>query len=149
MAEEKAPETKARLPGIFPIFRSRAPILDLIRGQKVGVTTEALTESQRRLAEEFKEGMASALGVPAEAIRQEVVEKWIVGWTRAMVKPEYYASEVRELGRDIAEIVRSLLSRGRVSTQEVGPGAPEPSPRPRETTERRERYERASDISVG
>jgi hypothetical protein len=145
MAEEEAGAgEKSRLPKIFPIFRKRAPVLDLLRGQKVGITPETLTESQRRLAEDFKSGIASALGVPAEAIRQELVEKWVIGWTRAMVKPEYYASEARELGRRIVEIVRGGL-RG----EEVGPEAPSPPPRPAETTERRERYERGRDISLG
>ncbi len=68
------------------------------------------------MADEFRRGMASALGVPPEAIREEIVQKWIVNWTRAFVKPEYWAEvapttdRIRELGRELGEIVRSALS---------------------------------------
>jgi len=99
---------------IFPIVRERAPILDLFR-QKVGVTPGTLTTSQRQMAEEFRRGMAEALGVPPEVIREELVQKWIVNWTRAFVKPEYWAEvaptteQIRDLGRQMGEIVRSAL----------------------------------------
>ena len=90
---------------MFDFFRERA-----------GVTAGSLTESQRQMAEEFRRGMAGALGVPPEAIREDVVQKWIVNWTRAFVKPEYWAEvapttdRIRDLGRQMGEMVRGALS---------------------------------------
>ena len=84
--------------------------------ERAGVTVGALTETQRQMAEEFRRGMASALGVPPEAIREDIVQKWIVNWTRAFVKPEYWAEvapttdRIRELGRELGEIAKSALS---------------------------------------
>jgi hypothetical protein len=105
---------------IFPVIRERAPVLDFFR-QRAGVTAGNLTTSQRQMAEEFRRGMADALGVPPEAIREEIVQKWVVNWTRAFVKPEYWAEvapttdRIRELGRELGEIVRSALpARGRL-----------------------------------
>ena len=89
--------------------------MDFFR-ERVGVTAGALTESQRQMAEEFRRGMADALGVPPEAIREDIVQKWIVNWTRAFVKPEYWAEvapttdKIRVLGRELGEIVRGGLS---------------------------------------
>jgi len=100
---------------IFPLVREQAPVLDFFR-EKVGFTAGTLTESQRQMAEEFRIGMASALGVPPEAIREDLVQKWIVNWTRAFVKPEYWAEvapttdKIRVLGRELGEIVRGGLS---------------------------------------
>jgi len=68
------------------------------------------------MAEEFRRGMADALGVPPEAIREDLVQKWIVNWSRAFVKPEYWAEvapttdKIRELGATIGEIIRGALS---------------------------------------
>ena len=99
---------------IFPIIREQAPIVDFFR-QRTGIGGSALTESQKQMAEEFRRGMAEALGVPPEAIREDLVQKWVVNWTRAFVKPEYWAEvapttgKIRELGRNIGEIVRSGL----------------------------------------
>ena len=99
---------------IFPFVREKAPVLDFFR-ERVGVTAGALTESQRQMAEEFRRGMADALGVPPEAIREDIVQKWIVNWTRAFVKPECWAEvapttdRIRELGRELGEVVRSAL----------------------------------------
>jgi len=50
---------------------------------------EELPEPQRRLAEEFRRGIAKAVGVPEEAINEETVVKWVTGWSRAFIKPEY------------------------------------------------------------
>ena len=99
---------------VFPIFRKRAPLLEFFR-QKVGVTPETLTTSQRELAEEFRRGIAEALGVPPEAIKEEPIQRWIIAYTKAFVKPEYWAEvapttgQIRELGRQIGEIVLSAL----------------------------------------
>jgi len=100
---------------IFPIIREQAPVLDFFR-QRTGIGGGTLTESQKQMAEEFRIGMSQALGVPPEAIREEIVQKWIVNWTRAFVKPEYWAEvapttdRIRELGRELGEMVRGILS---------------------------------------
>lgn len=49
-----------------------------------------LTPQQKALIEKWKRGIASALGVPVEAIRDDVAERWLVEWMRALVKPEYW-----------------------------------------------------------
>lgn len=100
---------------IFPFIREKALVLDFFR-ERAGVTVGGLTESQTQMADEFRRGMASALGVPPEAIREEIVQKWIVNWTRAFVKPEYWAEvapttdRIRDLGRQMGEMVRGILS---------------------------------------
>ncbi len=100
---------------IFPFIREKALVLDFFR-ERAGVTVGGLTESQTQMAEEFRRGMAGALGVPTEAIREEIVQKWIVNWTRAFVKPEYWAEvapttdKIRDLGRQLGEMVRGALS---------------------------------------
>lgn len=89
--------------------------MDFFR-QRTGIGGGTLTESQQQMAEEFRIGMASALGVPPEAIRDDLVRNWIVNWTRAFVKPEYWAEvapttdRIRALGITMGEIVRSALS---------------------------------------
>ena len=100
---------------IFPFVREKALVLDFFR-QRTGIGGGTLTESQQQMAEEFRIGMASALGIPPEAIREDLVTRWIVGWTKAFVKPEYWAEvapttdRIRALGITMGEIVRSALS---------------------------------------
>ncbi len=100
---------------IFPFVREKALVLDFFR-QRTGIGGGTLTESQQQMAEEFRIGMASALGVPPEAIRDDLVRNWIVNWTRAFVKPEYWAEvapttdKIRALGVTMGEIVRSAVS---------------------------------------
>jgi len=78
--------------GIVQKILERRPLLRFLRGQRVAVLPETpLTPAQRALAERFKVGIAGALGVPPEAIKQEVVEKWVREWAKAFVKPEYWA----------------------------------------------------------
>ncbi|MEM2618761.1 MAG: hypothetical protein QW356_04670 [Candidatus Hadarchaeales archaeon] len=96
---------------MFPILKRPAPLLELLRGQRVAVTPETpLTEAQRKLAESFKVGIALALGVPPEAIRQESIERWIREWTKAFVRPEWWAQvsvdDMERLGRMLGEIVK-------------------------------------------
>ena len=50
----------------------------------------SLTPKQKELAEKFKRGIAEVLGVPPEAIRDDVVAKWVTEWSRAFVKEEYW-----------------------------------------------------------
>ena len=89
-------------------LRERVPFL-----QKVAVSPGSeLTPAQKRLAEEFKRGIAEALGVPPEAIKEEPIERWIRRWTAAFVKPTYWTSrtalnEVYQLGVELGNILKS------------------------------------------
>jgi hypothetical protein len=68
--------------------RSRPRLVPRILGEvTAGV---GLTPHQRVLIEKWKRGIAAALGVPVEAIRDDVAEKWLINWMRALVKPEYW-----------------------------------------------------------
>jgi len=68
--------------------RSRPRLVPRVLGE---VTVGAgLTPHQRVLIEKWKRGTAAALGVPVEAIREDVAEKWLINWMRALVKPEYW-----------------------------------------------------------
>jgi len=124
---------------IFPIVREKAPVIDFFR-EKAGFTAGTLTESQRQMAEEFRIGMASALGVPPEAIREDLVTRWIIGWTKAFVKPEYWAEvapttdKIRELGRKLGEIVRGGLS-ARESLDLMKQAQPPQAEQPQKTKE--------------
>jgi len=44
----------------------------------------------QRLAEEFRRGIAEAIGVSPEEIKPEIVEKWVREWTRAFLTPEAF-----------------------------------------------------------
>lgn len=94
------------------------PLLGPLFGEKLGVTPGAeLTEAQKRLAEEYRRGLAEALGVKPEAIRQEPIERWIRSFTRAFVKPEYYAdaivtltgTEAERLGNELGLILKEAM----------------------------------------
>jgi len=120
--------SERKLSRVFPLFRQKAPLLDALwgfraqkageKGEKAGVTPEDLNEAQRRLAERFKAGIATALGVPAEAIKQEPVERWVTEFTKAWVKPEYYAeavvsiseSQAYELGKQLGEMIATFVA---------------------------------------
>jgi len=51
---------------------------------------KVLTPEQKALIEKWKRGIASALGVPPEAIREDVAERWLEHWVKALVKEEYW-----------------------------------------------------------
>jgi hypothetical protein len=51
-----------------------------------------LTPQQKALIEKWKRGIASALGVPPEAIREDVAERWLEHWIKALVKEEYWGT---------------------------------------------------------
>lgn len=92
-----------------PLLRKLRERIEEFRGEKVAVTPGAkLTEAQKRLAEEFRRGIAEALGVPPEAIREEAVERWVKQWTAAFVKPEYWM-QARRMGYELGKIVRASL----------------------------------------
>ena len=50
---------------------------------------EELPPNLRSLAEKYRGAIANVLGVPPEAIREDMVVKWVTEWARAFVKPEY------------------------------------------------------------
>lgn len=129
---------------IFPILRDNAPFIEKLR-QKLNFSpklAKELTPAQKRMAEEFRIGMAEALGVSPERIRNDVVSKWIINWTRAFVKPEHWVQKgyMRQLGKDIVAMVGL-----RPQAQDASPSG-EKIVRSRRSDERRERYERASVI---
>lgn len=129
---------------IFPVLRKEAPILDFFR-QKVAVQPgQELTPAQRAMAEEFRVGMAEALGVPPEAIREEIVQKWVRNWSRAFVKPQFWMQRgyIRKLGQDLVKLFQ-LRPQPEYREQETRmPPRGTPS-----EGERRERYSR-SELSV-
>ena len=137
--EEEASEAKGMPEPIIPIVKRKTPILDMLRekgllSQRVGTTPETLTEAQKRLAEEFRRGIASAIGVPPEAIREDLVEKWVIEWSKALTKPEYWA-EGYKLGEILGQALPPRgagLVTGRAGERRGG--------RPRTEEERRERH---------
>lgn len=46
---------------------------------------------KKELLEKYKTGLASAIGVRPEEIREEILERWLVNWLRAIIKPEFHA----------------------------------------------------------
>ena len=135
---------------IFPIIKRKTPILDILRkrgilGQYVGTTPETLTEAQRRLMEEFRRGIASALGVPPEAIREEPLERWIIEWSRAWVKEAYWRQGY-QLGYDLGQILKEALP-PRGTGLVTGRADPRRGGTPRTEEERMKRHF-SSEISV-
>ena len=49
-----------------------------------------LPEELRPVAEAFRKGMAERLGVPEEAIDENMVVKWAKHWAKSFIKPEYW-----------------------------------------------------------
>ena len=52
---------------------------------------ECLPPNLRYLAERYRNAIAEVLGLPPEAIREDVVVKWVKHWMHAFVKPEYWS----------------------------------------------------------
>ena len=110
-----------------PLITRVTKRIEEFRGQYAGTTPETLTEAQKRLMEEFRRGIAEALGVPPEAIKEEPLQKWIVQWTKAWVKPEYLkqikvrASVAYNLGYHLGRILKSQYAELMSEPQEVLP----------------------------
>ena len=49
-----------------------------------------LPRKLKNLAEEYRRGIAAAIGVSPEQINPEIVEKWVREWTRAFLTPEAF-----------------------------------------------------------
>lgn len=43
----------------------------------------------QRLAVKYRNAVANVLGVPPEAIREDVVVRWVTQWAKAYLKPEW------------------------------------------------------------
>ncbi|GAI25366.1 unnamed protein product, partial [marine sediment metagenome] len=73
---------------------------------------------QRRLAQSFKEGLAQAIGVPPEYINEEPIQKWIINFTRAFIKPEHIKETIapplrlmKIRGQEIGVIIRESIEK--------------------------------------
>ena len=69
----------------------------------------------KRLAEKYREGIAEAIGVPPEAIREDVVEKRVEEWVKAFTKPEFWNvifgnsdHPAKEAGRQMGYLLKDL-----------------------------------------
>jgi len=51
---------------------------------------EVRTSQEKALIEKWKAGIASALGVPREAIRDDVADQYLGQWVRLLIKPQYH-----------------------------------------------------------
>jgi len=51
---------------------------------------EVRTPQEKALVEKWKAGIASALGVPREAIRDDVADQYLGWWVRLLVKQDYW-----------------------------------------------------------
>jgi len=49
-----------------------------------------LPRKLQNLAEEYRRGIAAAIGVSPEDINPQIVEKWVREWTRAFLTPEAF-----------------------------------------------------------
>jgi len=73
----------------------------------------------QRLANKFREGMAKAIGVPPEWIREDVVQRWVENYVKAFVKPEYWGMvfqspgeyEMEWLGYELGEIIKDMIKK--------------------------------------
>ena len=64
-------------------------ILRSIFAQRTCNRIECLPPHLQTLAERYRNAVANVLGVPPEAIREDIVVKWARDWAEAYVKPEY------------------------------------------------------------
>lgn len=45
---------------------------------------------KEELIRKYREGLAMAIGVKPEDIREDILEKWLVNWLRSIIKPEVW-----------------------------------------------------------
>ena len=67
---------------------------------------EYIQNKLKALARRYRKGMADALGVPEDWIREDVVERWLTRWVQAFVRPEYWSYV---LSHSMSEIDAELL----------------------------------------
>ena len=105
------------------IFRRR-PILNIFTDSDQQVKNYGSSNNEKlwHLANRFREGIASALGVPPEYIREDRVRRWVENWAKAWIKPEYWdevlngvdGNKMENLGFEIGSILASARRRDRV-----------------------------------
>ena len=61
----------------------------LLSGQAECNRIECLPPHLQRLAIKYRNAIAEVIGVPPEAIREDVVVKWVKHWMKAYLKPEW------------------------------------------------------------
>jgi hypothetical protein len=79
----------------------------------------------KNLAEEFRRGIAAAIGVSPEEIKPEVVEKWVREWTRAFLTPEafrriwghYSPTRVEAATTELMKHIKEVMGSGTVGTE--------------------------------
>jgi len=49
-----------------------------------------LTPAQKAMVEKWKRRIAMATDVPPEAIDEEVAQRWLTNWMKALIKKEYW-----------------------------------------------------------
>lgn len=59
-----------------------------LRPRLFGEAERVSVPRKRELMEKYKMGLATAIGVKPEEIREDLLERWLVGWLRAIIKPE-------------------------------------------------------------
>ena len=67
----------------------RGPLVEALLSAQSPRSIEELPPHLRELAERYRRAVADVLGVPPEAIREDVVVRWVTHWAEAYVKPEY------------------------------------------------------------
>jgi len=77
--------------------------------QKIGITPETLTPAQKELMQRFRRGIAEALGVKPEHIREEPLTRWIIQWSKAWTVPEIWVGSRAQLGYDLGYNLGKIL----------------------------------------
>ena len=131
MGEQKEERIIDRITSL-KILNGDGPFRQFFSSQEL--TTETLTEEQQRLAQSFREGMAQALGVPIENIKEEPIHRWIINFTRAFVKPEFIKETIappprlmKIRGQELGAIIRESIEKIKVEQEKPVP-PPEPIP---------------------
>ena len=97
------------------LYRFWTCVADLFAERKITSVSDLVNEEpQKQIAEELRRGMASALGVPPESIREDIVKEMIADLiyiAKPEQGPEVAPSTDRlwELGREIGKIYRGAL----------------------------------------
>jgi|GEM_PF-4174621 len=54
------------------------------------LSKENLKGEQQFIEQKFREGIARAIGVPVEHIREDITQRWAKNWMKAFIKPEFW-----------------------------------------------------------
>ena len=123
---------------IFPVLREKAPVIDMIR-ERTGMGKGKTVGSQSELAEQFRLGIAEGLGIPAEALRIEDIQQWIVKYTKAFISPDLMTKIAPAVGEihDLGRVLGSLIKNAMVSPSPPASTPPEEGPPPEPPSRRR------------